>query len=350
MKREKDFQYSMNKIEFYDALKKIPKSEIHLHSEALISRDTASRILSRIDPKYKNKLNVDKLFSYDNLKGFIDAFLLLQSAYNNLEDFKELFSNILPYLKRNGIIYAELFFSPSSFIKNGSNFKDLLSVFVEEIKKIKIKEKIDVKIIIDVSRTFGIENAMRNLNESLKCNCKSIIGIGLGGDEKKGPARDFEEVFRVAKKNKLHRVVHAGEDVGSESIWDAINYLDAERIGHGISAIKDKRLIEYLVKRQIPLEICPTSNVFTKRYVKKMEDHPIKDFYKKNILVTLNTDDPAFFNVELLDEYWNLYSKLDFSLLDIKKIIINGFKASFLPPRIKKKYIKEVNIKWGKYF
>lgn len=340
----------MDKETFYKLLKKIPKTEIHLHSEALISKEAASEILSKNNQKYKDKKVIDKLFSYKDLKGFINVFLLLQNGFKKLSDFEKLFKSILPYLKRNGIIHTELFFSPSNFLKNGLVFEDIIKIFIEEIKKIKQEEDIDIKIIIDVSRTFGLENAQRNLELTIKCECDTIIGIGLGGDENKGPAKEYAKVFKKAKEHGFHRVAHAGEDVGPESIWDAINYLKAERIGHGISSIKDNDLIDYLFKNQIPLEICPTSNIFTKRFVKKIEDHPIKSLYDKGILVTLNTDDPAFFNVELLDEYWNLYTKLNFSLNDIKNVIINGFKASFISEDKKKNYIKKVNEAWDKYF
>ncbi|MCK4797235.1 MAG: adenosine deaminase [Spirochaetes bacterium] len=339
----------MEKAQFYEFLRKIPKAELHLHSEAIISRETVSEILSITDQKYKDKNVVDKLFTYNNLKEFISVFLLIQTAFKKISDFEKLFSNISPYLKRNGIVYAELFFAPSNFIRNGIEFKDMINVLMKEIDKIKKKEKIDIKIIIDVSRTFGIENAQNNLDALIKCKCDNIIGIGLGGDEKKGPAIKFEKVFKKAKTFNFHRVAHAGEDDGPKSIWDAINFLDAERIGHGIAAIKDDKLIDYLVEKQIPLEICPTSNVFTGKYVKKIKEHPIKPFFKRGVLVTLNTDDPAFFNVQLLDEYWNLHSKLNFSMDDIRKIIINGFKASFISEKRKNEYIKKVNSAWEKY-
>lgn len=340
----------MNKTTFMKLISKIPKTEIHLHSEALISRETVSNILSRKYPKYKDINEVDKLFDYKNLSEFIEVFLLIQSAFEKDSDFEELFKNVHPYLKRNGIVHAELFFSPSNFTRNGIEFENMIRVFLKEIELIKKADDIDIKIIIDVSRTFGIENAMRNLDAAIKCNCSDIIGIGLGGDEKKGPAKDFESVFKKAKEYGFHRVVHAGEDAESYSIWDAIKYLDAERIGHGLSAINDKELLEYLKDKKIPLEICPTSNVFIKGFIKKIEEHTIKKFFDKGINVTLNTDDPVFFNVELIDEYWNLYSKLKFSLPDIKKVIINGFIASFMSEEKKKQYIKDINKLWSKYF
>jgi adenosine deaminase len=341
----------MTKKEFYSFLRKIPKSEIHLHAEAVISLKLVSKMISRQNPVYRSLKEVDALFSYDNLKEFIKVFLLIQNSFETRSDFDQLFNNIALYLKKNGIVYSEMFFSPSLFVKNGWKFDDLMEIIIKNINKIYEKNKITIKMIIDISRTFGAENAKNNLLSLLKFKKNTeIIGIGLGGDEKKGPAIQFAEVFKMAKENNLHRVVHAGEDVGPESVWDAIKYLDAERIGHGISSIVDKKLMKYLADKQIPLEICPTSNIFTKKFVKKMEDHPIRTFFENGLFVTCNTDDPTFFKVSLIDEYWNLYSKLGFSLEDIKTLIINGFNASFMTKSQKKEYIKEIADAWEKYF
>lgn len=340
----------IEKSKFYKLLRKIPKVEIHLHAEGIISKRTVQKLLTRKSAEYKDIQMVEKIFNYNSLNEFINSFLLIQNSFEKLSDFSELFSNVRDYLKRNNIVYAEIFFSPSLFVQNGWQFKDMMDMFLKKVKKIKKKDNIIVKVIVDVSRSFGVENALRNLKSVIEYNNNNIIGIGLGGYEVNGPAKDFEEVFEIAKKHKFHRVVHAGEDVGPESIWDAIKLLKAERIGHGISAIYDEKLMNYLVDKQIPLEICPTSNVFTKKYVKKYEEHPIKKFYENGLLVTVNTDDPTFFNLELIDEYWNLYEKLNFSLEDIKKLIINGFKASFLCSKKKKKFIKKVNFLWKRYF
>lgn len=339
----------ITKKEFYKLIKKIPKSEIHLHAEGVINKKTVQKLLIRKNTEYKNKEKINKIFNYNNLNEFIDSFLLIQNSFEKLSDFKELFYNLRYYLKINNIIYTEVFFSPSLFIQNGWQFKDMIDIFLKNIKKVKKKDNIIIKIIVDVSRSFGKENAFKNLKSVLEYKNKNIIGIGLGGYEAKGPAKDFTEIFEIAKKNKFHRVAHAGEDVDSQSIWDAINLLNAERIGHGTSAIYDEKLMTYLKEKRIPLEVCVTSNVFTKKYVKNYEEHPIRKFYEKGLLVTVNTDDPTFFNVGLIDEYWNLYKKLKFSLSNIKQLIINGFEASFIPKKKKKYFIKKVNSYWKKY-
>ena len=340
----------MKKKDFYDKLKNIPKAEIHLHIEALPSRKFVSKLLSRQDPKYNDMANVDEVFTYDNLTQFIQAFLLVQGAFKEPEDFAGLMESARDYLVDNGIVYAEMFFAPTAFLKKGWKFEQIMDFFVKKIDEIYEKDHIKIRLLIDVSRTFGAENAQNNLDIVLKYNSDKIIGIGLGGAEIKGPAAEYKDVYANAKKAGLCRVAHAGEDVGPESVWDSIKLLDAQRIGHGISSIQDENLVKYLADNKIPLEICPTSNVFTKKYVQKIEDHPIRPFFDKGVIVTVNTDDPTFFNVSLLDEYWNLYTKLNFTLDEIKQIIINAFEVSFMPENDKKAYIEEVNKAWKANF
>ena len=165
---------------------------------------------------------------------------------------------------------------------------------------------------------------------TLKHKTDSIIGIGLGGSESQGPAEEFAGVFKKAVAAGLQVVAHAGEDVDSRSIWNTLKLLKATRIGHGISAAADTRLMRYLAEKQIPLEICPTSNIFTQKYVQRMEDHPIRDFFDKGINVTLNTDDPTLFGIDLVEEYYNLYQDLDFTLEELFQVMKNTVFASFM--------------------
>ena len=218
--------------------------------------------------------------------------------------------------------------------------------FTKNINKIKKENGIDIKLLVDVSRTFGLENAMTNYQLMKSHPSSAIIGIGLGGAEQKGPCKDFGPVFEKARADGFHAVAHAGEDVGPESVWDAINVLNAERIGHGITSIQDEKLVDYLAQKQIPLEVCPTSNTFTKKVVQTIEEHPIRAFFDKGVLVTVNTDDPVFFKVTLLDEFWALHKKAGFTMDQIKVLLENSFKASFLSDAQKKKAIKELDAAW----
>jgi adenosine deaminase len=337
----------MTKAGFYAFLKSIPKSEIHLHAEGMISLDTVNKFLTRKGKLGKGAWDLNKLFSYNNLKDFIHSFLAIQGLFEEPSDFETLFDDAANYLSTNNIVYSELFFAPSMFLQKGLKFDEILEVITRKIDEIKLVRGITVRIIIDISRTFGVDNAANNLALALSLKNNYIIGIGLGGDEVKGPAKNFSKIFEDAKKAGLHTVAHAGEDEGPGSIWDALLLLHAERIGHGITSVQDEKLIDYLRDKKIPLEICITSNVFTKKIVRKIEDHPVRKLFDRGVVITINTDDPTFFRVNTIDEYWNLYSKLNFELDDIRKIIINGFNACFLPESEKARYIKAVDEKWA---
>jgi adenosine deaminase len=340
----------MTKEAFYELLRLIPKSEIHLHAEGMISTDTVNRFIKRKNISVNPARDLKKLFSYNSLKDFINSFLTIQNLFDEPADFEILFDDVADYLTSNNIIYCELFFAPSSFVQKGINFSDMTDVMSKKIDEIKSKYGITVKIIIDISRTFGVENAAHNLELAGRYKNSHIIGIGLGGDEMKGPAQNFKNIFEKAREMGFHTVAHAGEDEGPKSIWDALLLLKAERIGHGITSIEDPELIKYLKENSIPLEICITSNVFTKKVVKRIEDHPVRELYDRGVMVTINTDDPTFFHTTTLDEYWKLYDRLHFSLDEIKNIINNGFNACFLDEASKKKYINSAEESWNEYF
>lgn len=338
------------KSDFYDFFRKVPKAELHLHIEAVVGFDSIKKLYMKKYPSVTEQEavgEIERIFDYNNLDGFIQAYLKVQDLFDSVDDFDLIFEDLKKYFVRNGISYAEVFASPSAFLKKGFDFGDMMRCYQKNIRKIKEEIGVDVKLLIDVSRTFGRENAERNLNLLLENRIPEVIGIGLGGSESKGPAKEFGPVFERAAEVGLKTVAHAGEDVGPESVWDTINILKVSRIGHGIASAFDEKLMGELVKRNVALEICPTSNVFTKKFVKKIKEHPIKKFFENGICVTLNTDDPLFFGVELLDEYWNAYSKIGFKKSELKKIVRNSFEASFLPDEKKGEFLKKIDETWN---
>ena len=336
----------MNKSEFKKFILAVPKAELHLHLEAVISLDVVKKL-------YKNKFDKEmteqeqvELFSYDDLNGFIQSFLKIQGMYKTVQDFELVFDELKKYLVENGITYTEVFFAPSAFLKMGFSYADMVQIFHKKIVEIKEKTGIIIKLLMDVSRTFGCENAMNNYNLLKEFPCEDVIGIGLGGAESKGPAKEFAPVYEQALKDGFKVVAHAGEDVGPESIWDAINYLHAQRIGHGVTAIQDEKLMEELKKTQLPIEICITSNTFTKKIVKEAKAHPVRTFFDKGLMVNINTDDPVFFKTTLLDELWICHNDLNFSMQDIKTLIKNSFASSFLSEEAKQYWYDKVDSVW----
>lgn len=334
----------MEKEEFYNFLRGVPKAEVHLHIEAVPTIKTIKSLYKKRFGAEFSDDDIKSLFSYDDLNGFIQAFLKIQDMLTDENDFTYVFDDLAEYLVANNIVYCEAFFAPSAFLKKGFSYPKMTAVFSEKIAEIKQNHGITVKLLLDVSRTFGCENAMENYLLLEKYPCADVIGIGLGGAESKGPCRDFVPVFEKALTSGFHAVAHAGEDVGPESIWEAVNLLHAERIGHGVTAAQDEKLLDTLKETQIPLEVCVTSNTFTKKYVKSVSDHPIRLFYDRGVFVTVNTDDPVFFKTTLIEEYWKLYSECHFTLDEIKQLIKNGFNALFISAEEKASFCKSVDV------
>lgn len=332
----------MDKSNFFALLDKVPKAELHVHIEAVITLNSVKELYKKRFNEEMSSEEQTSLFNYDDLSGFINAFLKVQDLFTDVSDFDLVFNDFGNYLEKNNIKYCEAFFAPSAFIKKGFKYDQMVENFSKNIKKIKDDKGIEIKLLADVSRTFGLENAEQNYKMIKENPSKDVIGIGLGGNEIKGPCNLFGPVFEQAKADGYHIVAHAGEDVGPESVWDAIKILKVERIGHGITTIQDEQLIQYISNNKIPLEICPTSNVFTKKYVKAMTEHPVRKLFDSNIVITIGSDDPVFFKTELTEEYWNLYNELNFTFEEIETLICNGFATSFLPDSEKIKYINEV--------
>jgi len=318
----------------------LPKAEIHLHVEALLTPEDLQElnVKHQLYPEcttaedLKEALGLKKI---RDLNEMIGQFLKIQAFFKEEDDFEVITNSIPRYMKTNQITYMEVHFSPSSFLKNGLDFDGMVSSMETGIDKICEEMDVDIRVIIDISRTFGVENAMNNLKhvKAYLENHKDsrIISIGLGGAEKSGKPEEFGPVFSQAQQWGIPTVAHGGEDSDAEQLWATLKYLNPLRIGHGTSAFQEEALMKELRDRAIPLEICPTSNVITGRFMKKMSEHPIRLFFDKGLMVTLNTDDPAIFGIQLNDEYLNLFTELNFTLSEIVQILINTYQSSFMP-------------------
>lgn len=325
-------------------LQELPETEIHIHMEAMLTVETALELIKKNNLQSELEIhNEDQLyerFQVNNINDFIQVFHVLQRVHKTEEDFRYLVRDVKNYCKRNNIYYIEVFLAPTQFIKNGLDFAEMVWVINDEInRKDSNSHEVDIKLLIDVSRNYGETNAMRNLDLAIENKTGCIIGIGIGGAENlpEADARYFKRVFEKAVNNGLKVVAHAGEVMGAEFIWETIKELNIARIGHGISAVYDEKLMNYLKETQIPLEICPTSNIFTQKFVKKLSEHPIRTFYDRGLNVTVNCDDPSIFGVELNDEYLNIYKHCGFTLQEILQLIKNNLYATFMPKEDKDK-------------
>ena len=189
---------------------------------------------------------------------------------------------------------------------------------------------IRIQLIVDLCRQYGPELGARWLEETAEvANEAGIVGVGLGGPEHLAPPEPYAPVYRRAAELGLRRVAHAGEAASAESVWGAIHALGVERIGHGTRSVEDPKLVAYLRDRQIPVEVCLTSNVRT-GVIQRMEAHPIRQLFEAGVRITLSSDDPTFFGSDIVGEYTLLRDLFGFSDQEIVQIARNGFEAAFL--------------------
>jgi len=264
-------------------------------------------------------------FMYRNFNHFLETWLWKNTFIREYEDFTFLSDAVFKDLGKQNIKYAEIFISPSEF-------RSTLEIqkIVEAISKsINVNPEICVSLIVDLVRNLGSENAMKTLYEINEVKDMGIIGIGLGGAEKEYPPELFTDVFEKARNLGFKTTAHAGEAAGPQSIWGAIKNLKVDRIGHGTRAIEDPELLNYLADNQIPVELCPLSNLRTK-VIDSIEEHPVRTFIDMGIPVSINTDDPKMFGNSLAEEYQALKDNFNFSDDDIYKIIRNSIHTTWL--------------------
>lgn len=239
-------------------------------------------------------------------------------AYDNVRD-----------AKSQNIDYAELRFSPYYMAMNHNlNMEEVVNVVIDACRQGAKDFGIKINLIGILSRTFGVKKCQAEL-DAILAHKDNIAALDLAGDEYNFPAEMFIEHFKQARNAGLAVTVHAGEAGGPESVWNAIKLLGATRIGHGIAALQDPTLVDYMVKNNIAVESCPTSN-FQTGTVSSLESHPLQQFIDNGLLVSLNTDDPAVSNITLENEYRVAHQILKVSSSDLANIQINGVKSAFL--------------------
>ncbi|MDR3627575.1 MAG: adenosine deaminase [Ignavibacteriaceae bacterium] len=327
-----------------DAIIEMPKAEIHLHLEGAFTFDFLFELIQKNggDPGISSIEDLKKKFVFKDFSHFIQTWLWKNKFYRKPEDFEESAYQTIKNLSLQNVMYAEVFFSPWDFISQGMKIEEITEATISGIRRAEREYLIKCNLIADIVRNYGAETSIQRLNQITPYLNKGVIGIGLGGSEKEFPAVLFKEVFIEAKKRGFRTTVHAGEAAGAESVWSAILDLHAERIGHGVRAIEDPKLIGYLLEKQIPLEVCITSNIKTKVFDNLME-HPFDYMYKKGLNVSVNSDDPPMFGADITDELTMLYNKLDYSLNDLKTLTKKAIEASFLETSEKKKYSDKVD-------
>lgn len=295
-----------------------PKAELHLHLEGSVEPST----LREIDPSLTPG-EVEAGFRYSDFLGFLKAYAWVCKKLRTPEHYGIAARRLLDALADQNITYAEITLSAGVILWKGDEFAPIY----EAVQREALRSRVSVRWIIDIVRQFPVEDAWRVAQLAAERVGDGVVAIGIGGDEARGPAHLFTDVYQWAKERGLHLHAHAGESTGPESIWEALE-IGAERIGHGIQAVGDPSLLEYLRAHRIPLEICLTSNVLT-GCVPSIDKHPMRSLYDAGVPLVLNTDDPALFRCSLSGEFKLAASQFGFSEPELQGIARNAFRFAF---------------------
>ena len=330
-------------------LRQLPKAELHLHLEGML---LPRRVMS-LAKKYAVPLELDELDSRYNLRGFsqfLELFKWATSFLREPDDYAQLAQDAATALHEQGIVYAEITLSVGVMLLRkqnvAANFAALREVFARNRAA---GTGPQVQFIFDAVRQFGPAPAMEVARLAAQLHSEGVVAFGLGGDELSLSLSDFRKAYEYAAQHGLHLVAHAGETGGPEQIQDAIDLLNVERIGHGIAAIRSPALMNTLVTRNLPLEICLTSNLRTNALNIQLNSahsrialHPLAKFFRHGIPVTLSTDDPAMFRTTLLEEFaYALQTGL--SLGDLVAINRTAFEHAFLSDSSRQSFLARVN-------
>jgi adenosine deaminase/aminodeoxyfutalosine deaminase len=330
-------------------LRQLPKAELHLHLEGTLTPD---RVMS-LAQKYSVPLDwpeINSRYTTRNFTQFLELYKWGTSFLREPEDYALLAQDAAAALHEQGVIYAEITLSIGIMLLRkqnvAANFAAIRNVFQQ---KAAAATGPQVQFIFDAVRQFGPAPAMEIARIAADLRNEGVVAFGLGGDELSLPFSQFREAYAHAAKNDLHLVAHAGETGGPEQILDAIEILGAERIGHGIAAIRSTALMNTLTERKIPLELCPTSNLCTNALNiqinssnSNLTHHPLPKLFRYGIPVTLSTDDPAMFHVNLVDEYSAAHHKMGLTLDELLAINRNSFEYAFLPEPARQSFLSQI--------
>ena len=323
-------------IDVVEWMRGLPKVELHLHLEGTILPETLLELSRRHDAEPLTAEAAKALYRYENFLGFMDSFKAVSSRLKTPEDYELITYNMIRELAAQGVVHAEVYIS-FGIIYYWKNTE--VEPFVEAIERGRVRGEQEfgttIYWLIDAVRHFGAEEGAKVFRKAAELRLKypSIVGIGIGGDEARGSADLFRESYAEAKEAGLRLTAHAGETIGPESIWAAIN-IGAERLGHVLSAQHDAELLHVLAEKQIPLELNVTSNIRT-GCCAAFEEHPVKYYFESGLMVTINSDDPPMFGSNLLEEYCLVQDKFEFSLEQMRELAANAVEASFLQPERK---------------
>ena len=323
-------------------INKTPKSELHLHIEGSLEPELMFKLSKRnkIEIPFKSVDEIRSAYNFTNLDSFLKIYYEGSNVLVTEEDFFDLTWEYVLRCKQDNIVHAEIFFDPQSHMQRGISFDTVINGIHKALTKANTEFRITSKIIMCFLRHLDEEPCFEVLDEAVKHKDK-IIGVGLDSSEKGNPPKKFKKLFEKAIQEGFLTVAHAGEEGPPEYIWDSLNLLKVKRIDHGVQCLRDEKLVQLLKEKNVPLTVCPLSNIKLCVF-DKLENHNLKKMLDKGLRVMLNSDDPAYFGGYLNTNLIETSKALNLSLEDVKLLIQNSFKSSFLDEKTKNNWLNKI--------
>ncbi|WP_108061160.1 adenosine deaminase [Poseidonibacter lekithochrous] len=321
----------------------LPKAELHLHIEGSLEPELMFSLAkkNKIEIPYKKIEDVRAAYNFTNLQSFLDIYYAGANVLITKQDFYDLTWDYILRCVEDNVIHTEIFFDPQTHTHRGIAFETVITGIKEALNDAHKKFGITSNIIMCFLRHLPQEDALETFEMSLDYK-DDIIGVGLDSSEIGNPPSKFEEVFKKAKEEGFKLVAHAGEEADVSYIYEALDLLDIHRIDHGVQSINSEELMERLKEEQIPLTVCPNSNIELKVF-QTYKEHNIKKMLDYGLNVTVNSDDPAYFKGYMNKNFLNLCENLPLTKEDIIKLVKNSFRSSFISDELKEKYLKKVD-------
>ena len=326
--------------EIIEFIKKTPKAELHLHIEGTLEPDLLFKLAKRNDIQipFANIDEVKSAYNFSNLESFLNIFYQGSKVLIKEQDFFDLVWAYTLKCKEDNVVHTEIFFDPQTHVNRGIDFDVVINGIYKALLRANREFGLTSKIIMCFLRHLDEASAFEILDQALDHKDK-ILGVGLDSSELGHPPRKFERVFKKVIKEDFLTVAHAGEEGPPEYIWEALNLLKVKRIDHGVQCLHDEKLVQKLRDDQIPLTVCPLSNIKL-RVFNKLKEHNLKKMLNKGLMVMVNSDDPAYFGGYINKNLIECQVALNLSMNEVKTLIINSFKSSFLKEEKKRQWIK----------
>ena len=313
-------------------IKSLPKAELHMHLEGSLEPEMMFKLAerNRVRLNYSNVAEIKKAYKFTNLQSFLDIYYQGAKVLCTANDFYDLTTAYLQRCKDDGIDHVEPFFDPQTHLERGVSLEAQLEGICSALRDAGSRWGISYGLILSILRHLPADEGMK-VYEMARPHIGEFIGIGLDSSERNNPPREFAQIYEAARADGLKVVAHAGEEGPPSYVWEALHSLHVQRIDHGVRALEDGKLVDHLIDRQVPLTVCPNSNIRLKVY-DKMANHPILRMLEQGMNVSINSDDPAYFGGYLIDNFMAVDQALGMSRREAALFARNSIVASFVDP------------------